>query len=235
MPVEIDGHAARFILDTGTPQVDIALGVARRFHVESTLGHAIARRFSVAGAPAAAVPIDAMNFNWYDGILGYDFFCGRIVHVDYRNHRVESLPRGGFAPPAGAGALPTNYDEGMPIVAARVGSVDEGRFVLDTGSFNLVLTRHNDGDRNSSKALGLRPTGRGQHMEFLEGLIETKLGVLDSFLLGNARLVNVPAYVETGRNDTYFPIDGIIGNSVLRLFEWWFDADGATTWYRFQG
>ena len=58
------------MLDTGTPQVDIALPVARRLHIESTLGHAIAQRFVVAGVAATTVPVDAINFDWNDGILG---------------------------------------------------------------------------------------------------------------------------------------------------------------------
>ena len=237
VPVRVEGRAAAFLLDTGTPQLDVSPAFAREVHLTSTLGHSIAGRFSLASVDATAVPVDVVDYPWGDGILGYDLFCGRIVHVDYRSGVAETLPRTGFVPPAGTDALPTNYDEGMPIVTAQVGTAGGERFVLDTGSFELVLARHfRQSDSVPHAALDARNTGRGRRFTYLEGSIETTSAVLRSFTLGRARFIDIPAYIEDDASaDTYFPIDGIIGNTILRRFEWWFDADGGMTWYRYRG
>jgi predicted aspartyl protease len=75
------------------------------------------------------------------GLLGFDFFAGAIVHVDYLHERVELLDPATYDPAAGPGAIsvPLALDDGLPIAAARIGAGTSAHFIIDTGSSNVVL------------------------------------------------------------------------------------------------
>lgn len=230
VPLSVNGKGMHFMLDTGTPQIVMSGAAARRADLAPLLGHATATQITVAGTTSRDVPVSVLNY-WGDGILGYEFFSGRVVHIDYRRARVDVLPREGFSPPPDAREFDVDFNEGMPLVAARVGRVDGDRFVLDTGSWRLVLGRELQ-VHHSLRDLDLRMTGAARRSEYLEGGINVTPAVAASLAFGAARFSELPAEVEMSGNETEFPIDGIIGTDELQNFEWWFDADGRRAWMR---
>ncbi len=230
VPINVNGKTMRFILNTGTPQIVMSGDAARRAHLVTLLGHTTAADVTLAGTTSHDVPISVLDC-WSDGILGYEFFSGRIVHISYGRAGVEELPRDGFVPPPGARELDVDFDEGMPIVSARVGDVDATRFVLDTGSWRLVLTREIQ-LHHSLRDLDVQETGTLHRDTYLEGGINIVPAHAANLTFGPAHFTGVPANVEVSGPETEFPIDGIIGTDELQNFEWWFDADGHRAWMR---
>ncbi len=233
------GSEHSFVLDTGTPQIVITSALARREHAHVALEHALLDTLSIGNETVSKAPVFSVDFGWDEGILGYDFFPGRIVHLDYAKERVEVLPRDGFAAPADAHELAIDFDEGMPIVTARVGDVTGERFVLDTGSPHVVVFAHllRRKHRRASD-LGFVALGdRVSVSHYLEGPVELERVAFKKLVLGDATYNVASAELQsfTKSSDAEFPIDGIIGTDMLSHLEWWFDATGNRAWYRWQG
>jgi hypothetical protein len=234
-----DGAAHSFLLDTGTPQIVITSALARRLHRHVALEHTLLDELSVGSETVMHPAIFSVDFGWDEGILGYDFLLGRIVHIDYRATRVEELPRDGFVPPADAHGLAINFDEGMPIVTARVGNVTGERFVLDTGSPHVVVFAHLLRRKHQpAKELDFVSLGGPAFISrYLEGPVRLETVGFHSLVLGEAQYNVASGQLQTftSSNDAEFPIDGIIGTDLLSHLEWWFDAGGNRAWYRWQG
>jgi hypothetical protein len=236
--VSVNGRRARFMLDTGTTQILVAAGTAKRLGITTVLDHGLAASLD-AGAlhlrdqPVMTVP----DIFGLDGILGYDVFAMGVVHIDFLHHAVELQPRATFQPPADATSLATNFSEGMPLATAVIGALHGNRFALDTGSQELVLTRYLWETRglDASSIGGTPVAGRMLHTDrYLEGPIVTMLEAAPDLQLGPVRVTTLTARVEKTNSGTTLniPLDGIIGTDVLALFEWWFDYADGKTWIR---
>ena len=166
----------------------------------------------------------------FDGILGLDFFAGRVVEIDYPHGRVRLLSRedatAAFSDPKAIVAA--NVDQGMPLVAATVGTAAGESFVVDTGSprvfvMDAFVTRNADAIRTWPKT---RPA---YVVTYLEGGIEVQPSYVPSLALGAYRFdgMRVGMQIPTKlTDDITFPFDGIIGTDVLRSFVVDFDYDG---------
>lgn len=237
LDARVDGRPVRLLLDTGTPQIVLDAGFVRSLHHEATLGHAVVDEIDVGGLSAHHVSITAMQFggSQFDGILGYDFFVGGVVRVDYKHQRVDWVPRDSFVPEATMTELVAPAREGMPIVDVGLGGTIARRFVLDTGSYRIVLMRQLLESAPRPEDLGIDPhAGPAVEQPYLEGSIFTREQTLRSFLLANVDFRNVPAQIEIPDRlaAVTFPIDGIIGSSLLLDYEWWFDETGGRVWFR---
>ncbi len=118
----------------------------------------------------------------------------------------------------------------MPLIAVRVGNATSQRFILDTGSYRVLLSHR------FAVAAGVDrygAAGRRETERYNEGAMTIAQGMLPEIDVGQFRLVDVPTMLEQpdGAN-LDIPLDGIIGTEQMQMFEWWFDADGSTTWYR---
>ena len=237
--LKVDGVEHPFVLDTGTPQIVITSALARNVRAHVALEHTLLDSLSLGTETITKAPVFSVDFGWDEGILGYDFFPGRIVHLDYANKRVEELPRDGFAAPVDAHELAVNFDEGMPIVTARVGEITGERFVLDTGSSRVVVFAHllRRKHRQMSDLGFERLSDRASVSHYLEGPVELDSVGFRSLVLGEATYNIASGLLQsiTKSGDAEFPIDGIIGTDLLSRLEWWFDATGNRAWYRWQG
>lgn len=148
----------RFIVDTGAGRSVVDAKAAERLKLtvggtidaQGSGGSAQARTFTnfevwIGGerAPLPAIgldlsPIASMIGSPFEGILGYEFFKGRIVEIDYASKRLRVSGRQGFAAPDGYAQLPLTLDGGRPFVKASIGlpggRVVEGVFMFDTGA-----------------------------------------------------------------------------------------------------
>jgi hypothetical protein len=239
LKTSLNGHTLNFLLDTGTTQIIVDDGVARRLGIRSTFGHAVAKELAVGSlrienANILTVPL----FDNLDGILGYDFFAGHVVHVDFHHFHVDVIDRATFSPPAAAWLLEAGCDEGLPMIAVPFGGAVARRFVLDTGSPDLLFSQYlSDRDGISFESTGLVPMsgpGGQQLLEFLEGPVAVRRATLPSIRIGPATIRGVPTWTEqlNAGERIELPIDGVIGTRILSLFEWWFDYDGNRLWFR---
>ena len=95
---------------------------------------------ALADASTLAIPLSLGR--GISGILGYDFFLGHVVHVDYAHERVEVLTPEAAAPvfrDPRATIVDGYFDEGIPLVHAAFGPAAGDRFALDTGSPHLLV------------------------------------------------------------------------------------------------
>ena len=239
--VAADGRKLDFILDTGTASITLDSRVAARRGWTPLLEHATVPQMTIgplvlANVSTLAIPLD-IGYGALDGILGYDFFVGHVVHVDYANQRVDVLtPQAAekaFADPR-TYVAPANFDEGIPLVHAEFGAAAGDRFALDTGSSHLFVLA--PFEQRHAKEIAARWTpaslhgGRGISEErYLEGSIVVVPRRVPSFTLGPQRFDGLTVGIEQSNNrrDAIdIPLDAIVGTDEMSAFEWWFDYDG---------
>lgn len=239
--VTADGRKLDFILDTGTATITLDSRVAARRGWVPLLEHATVPQMAVgplalANVSALAIPLD-IGYGTLDGILGYDFFVGHVVHVDYANQRVDVLtPQAAenvFADPR-TYVAPANFDEGIPLVHAAFGAATGDRFALDTGSSHLfVLAPFEQRHAKEIAARWVPASFRGgrtaSEERYLEGSIVVVPRRVPSFTLGPQRFDDLTVGIEqanTRRDAIDIPLDAIVGTDEMSAFEWWFDYDG---------
>jgi hypothetical protein len=224
--VDVDGAYRPFTLDTGTQSIAIDPVILHDAALEhATVGRLAIGPFALSQASVLAYPLAGR------GIVGYDFFLGRVVEIDYPRKRVRVLSAAdadaAFADPRTT-TVAANVDQGLPLVHAAFGAAAGDAFLLDTGSPRLLVMRPfvvrfaKDIDAHWTAAAA------SYVAEFLEGGIEVQPYRVASFAFGAARGTNVivGAQIPTTRTDDLaIPFDGIIGTDVLHDFDLIFDYD----------
>lgn len=233
------GSDARFLVDTGSDAILLSPGFARRLHLPIALGRATLPTLTIGTTIAYDVPVRIVDHLRQDGVLGYGFFSGRIVHIDYRARRIELLPRGAAAVPANANSLATAWETGLPFVTARFDRITGSRFIVNTGADPVVvLASFMRRTHATSNDLGLTDTHVARTLTFVDGRVEGETASAAHFSLGfeNDRLDGVEVQTQTQAQSTSpaggLSLDGILGTDLLRSYEWWFDADGGRSWAR---
>jgi len=140
-----------FILDSGAEASVIDLQTARRFHLE--LGQRVAVRgvnatasgywteslqASMGGIPLSAkflaVDLSALSvacLRGVDGLIGADFFAGRVVQIDFAHEKIRLLQN--HASTAKAQVLPLQIQASRMRVPVEVVGLGKGWARLDTG------------------------------------------------------------------------------------------------------
>jgi len=242
--VELDGRRYSFDLDTGTASISLEAAVARKLAGGVVLEHATVGTMRVGALQAEnvstlAIPIFGGSLQ---GILGYDFFFGHVVHIDYGHERVEVLSGKAaeevFADPS-LTVLAANVDQGLPLVHAEIGTAVSDDFALDTGSPRFYVMQpfaHTYAGEIAAHWTRISPATRP--IEYLEGTIEVAPYRAADLLFGRIRFRNVDVGVEVpSRLGTAIdiPFDGIIGTDILRNFDLWFDFDHGRVGMRYTG
>ncbi|MBW8758455.1 MAG: aspartyl protease family protein [Burkholderiales bacterium] len=163
VPVTLDGHALRFMLDTGGVNL-VAEATARRIGLASvgameargpgersvSSGFARVGRLDLGGAVALERQLlrvidmpgfDAVEGLRVDGVLGVELFKRLVVQIDYAGARLTLADPAAFEKPPSAHSLPLSFFGHFPGVVASLDGI-EGQFWLDTGNRGgLVLHR----------------------------------------------------------------------------------------------
>jgi hypothetical protein len=235
--VTVNGKRATFLFDTGTTQILIDDGAARRFGLRPIFGHAMVQELTAGGITFHNIAAQTVSLTGYRGvgILGYDFFCGHIVHVESGRGHIDLITPAGFVPPSDAREVRVNFDEGMPMVEATIGSAETSRVVLDSGSQDVLVTRAlYGGDPAQLKRIGIDGIGGSHKFRFLEGPIEVAPASVANIDFAGNRFVHDAIDVELQAHDDEvdFPIDAIFGTRLLYKYELWFDYDDGRMWVR---
>jgi hypothetical protein len=230
---------ATLILDTGTQSIVLNRDAVEAAGQPTVLDHAVVPSLTVGGLEAKNLSVMSIPL-FVQGILGYDFFVGRVVHIDFIHHRLEVMSRAAaaavFEDPHVA-VLGADYSEGLPFVSGDVDGVSGDRFALDTGSWQLLFfapfaARAASERWAASKFPGI---GRVWTANFLEGPITVRARSVPLFTMGPLRFTDVIAGVEEGApsaRELEFPFDGIVGLDEMQFFDVWFDVDGGRVGFR---
>lgn len=142
-----------------------------------------------------------------DGLLGQDFFRGRIVQIDFRRKRLRLLER---ADAAGATALPIRFQNGAMSVPVSVGGAPPRWTRLDTGC--------ND-DLHWVTLRASRSSRRGASVGFSRGPVTYVDTTVD---LAEYRINGVRAGLHERE---FFPGEaGLLGTGILSHFTMTVDA-----------
>lgn len=152
IPVKIDGHPLRFLLDTGGPNV---------LSVRAAQALGIVGKGSIAGAglgsghvtqsytKVKSLTLDdkvtlrdqtfaIMPMHDADGAIGSGLLYGFVVRIDYAAHELTLVRPGAFKAASAGMPLPLQVRHEKPFVQASIGGVP-GWFLIDTGTNNLVM------------------------------------------------------------------------------------------------
>lgn len=236
--VDVDGTRGWFVLDTGTASIMLDRRIAQRRRWDTVLEHATVPRMSAGPLAMSDVSVFTLPLDvgyQLDGILGYDFFFGHVVHVDYEHERVEVLTpaaaRRAFADPKNA-VMPAYVDEGSPLVRAAFGTAAGERFLLDSGSPHLYVLAPFERAHPEVASWARSAFGGGrasEEAEYLEGAIRVGARTPPSFVLGPQRFTGLRVGVQEPDdrpNALDVELDGIVGTDEMQYFDWWFDYDG---------
>jgi hypothetical protein len=235
----INGTERRFLLDSGTEDITLSRWTAQELALDVALDHATLPRLDIGDLTMENVSTSISDQNFEgDGILGYDFFAGHVVHIDYARRQVEVLTTGAADRELAAnGAVPVAIilEGGTPLAHAEVGGATGARFLLDTGSpdvvlFQRFLTRN---AASIARAWTYAPADGTSVEPYLEGPVIVRTAHIPSFALGPLRSAISTVRAEIpGGSDIDIPFDGILGTKALRTYELWFDDDRHRVWLR---
>lgn len=223
------GEPLTFLLDSGAGASVIDLATARRLALPlgtpepvrgvHTKGVAyrvdrIAATLGAVAVPHSMLALDLRAIGGavgcrIDGLLGADFFRGRIVQLDYAAGKMRLLSRDELSP-AGAEILPLARRNGIFCVLADLGGKRGERLRVDTGC-SSALEWVMSGNRRGAGG----PTSIGVFdVHSRSACLEVRLGPLR---LGD---------VKTGlHREPIFPgEDGLLGNGLLSRFTVTIDA-----------
>jgi hypothetical protein len=220
----------RFVLDSGAGISALNLEAARKLKVKlgapawvvGVQGGAKARWVHGFAARVGDVPLigDLLTFDLrqinpagprgIDGLLGQDFFWGRIVQIDFRRKRLRLLDR---ADVAGSAVLPIKFQNGAMCVPVSVDGSAPRWTRLDTGC--------ND-DLHWVTARPSRYGRRGALVGFSRGPVAYVETIVD---LAEWRVSGVRAGLHERQ---FFPGEaGLLGTGILSNFTMTVDAPGA--------
>jgi hypothetical protein len=220
----------RFVLDSGAGMSALNLDVARKLKLKLGVpawvvgveGGAKARWVHGFAATVGGVPLigDLLAFDLrqinpgaprgIDGLLGQDFFRGRIVQIDFRNKRVRLLDR---ADAAGSAVLPIRFQNGAMCVPVSVAGSAPRWTRLDTGC------------NDDLHWVAVRPSRSGQRGA-LVGFSRGPLAYVETIVdLAEYRVSGVRVGLH---EKEFFPGEaGLLGTGILSNFAMTVDAPGA--------
>jgi len=243
VPVTLNGHEVRMVLDTGASHLGLSAGAAAAAGIETTtkmsfgtFGTARAKARlgvveSVAVGPAiaekvpvAVIPVPAV---FEDGLFGLSFLRHFNFRLDYERETVSFTGLTNvFADPAGS-AIPMT-DDGRLTVWAEVDGTP-ARLVVDTGAGGTLMLRpwfvEKHGLRQRyPKRLSMVTGGN------VLGLMHGEMVRLQSLRLGDHVLTGEFVEFQTGPDNRHEDIAGYVGGGILHRFNLTFDFAGRRLW-----
>jgi len=166
------------------------------------------------------------------GLLGYDFFAGAVVKVDYVNDTVDAFDTASFKAPTGPiEKVPIKLDDQIPMIDAQLGSGDPGNFIIDTGAQSFIIfddfakIHKNDiaqiGYADGKKVYYPKELAQGVGGFFFLQPIQAR-----DFFIGEEGFQDVR--LTQAANFVGEDIDGLVGYPILQFFDVYFDYADST-------
>jgi hypothetical protein len=182
------------------------------------------------------VAVDALPFTWANdehmkvvGLLGFDFLAGGVFKIDYENGTVDAM-RYDAALPKDAFAVDAVLDDGVPMIPLTVNGVIGERFILDTGSDDVVLfngfaKQHPEVVKDHSPQHVISREFNLLTSEGVGGELHTRALALEHMRLGTVQFNDFFSEVMSGDQPAFEgeDTDGLIGASVLSAFDVYLD------------
>lgn len=209
-----------------------AIAFAGNAQVESWGGrsesrYSVGNRLRVGGLERDGVRIVEDKNSGYgtDGKFGLDFFRGHVVEIDFDHRRIAVYDR---VPEKAAGYRTLdliNEDDSLFVEADCMidGKAYRNRFLIHSGYSGGVLLDDDFAARSGVDGK-IAITEESALQDSFGNTIKVKKGVLPAFVLGGARVVDVPTGFFSGAIGTQKM--SVIGGDVLKRFNLIFDVAG---------
>lgn len=154
--VTIEGHTYTFLIDSGAQNVLLDTRVAKQLKLTEEGALEVRGAARIGGLRVAHLPrlqignaelddlvVSTLDLSAtlgtvrIDGILGYPFFAGGLVQLDFANRTLRFGPPGSFAPAGERIAL--DVDRELPEAMVRLNGRIEAPFLVDTGNSGALL------------------------------------------------------------------------------------------------
>lgn len=231
----------RFIVDTGAGRSVIDAKVAERLNLtergtidaKGSGGTEKARIFTdfevwigEERTPLPAIGLDLSSIAMmigspFEGILGYDFFKGRIIEIDYAAKRLRIFARTGYAVPGGFAHVPVTLDGGRPFVRASAG-LPGGRAVQGTFMFDTGANQAASFTERFVKSHGIETRESSSRLAGVGGARAASQAQLAYVEVGGLRFAVNGALVSDGADRR----DGLLGSGLLQGRRLVVDYDG---------
>lgn len=238
-PALVNGHPARFIIDSGSTTSIIDEDAAKRFglvtggvsHVEGAalmtgtvaridtlnLGGVIYAPFFVQAIPLR-LP-SRLSHEGIDGVIGFDLFSSLVARIGFTHYELRLIQPSAFTY-AGTGAVLTiDTSKRVPLFTTTIGDKDQGTFTLDTGSSATLVLYPEYAKLHQSDFS--EPTENGTTLASgAGGDLPTRLYKISRVKFGQFDLTEVPTEVimrETGAFGQTTS-DGLVGSGALSSF-----------------
>ncbi len=238
-PALVNGHPARFIIDSGSTTSIIDEDAAKRFglvtggisHVEGAalMTGTVARidTLNLGGVVYApffvqAIPLrlpSRLSHEGIDGVIGFDLFSSLVARIGFTHYELRLIQPNAFSY-AGTGAVLTiDTSKRVPLFTTTIGDKDQGTFTLDTGSSATLVLYPEYAKLHQSDFS--EPTENGTTIASgAGGDLPTRLYKISRVKFGQFDLTEVPTEVimrETGAFGQTTS-DGLIGSGALSSF-----------------
>lgn len=237
-PALVNGHPARFIVDSGSTTSIIDEDAAKRFglatggisHVEGAalMTGTVARidTLSLGGVVYApffvqAIPLQLpsrLAHEHIDGVLGYDIFCSLVVRMAFGRYELQLIQPSAFSYTGTGAVLTIDTSKRVPLFTTIIGDKDQGTFTLDTGSSaTLVLypeyAKLHQNDFSEPSETTTFASGAG-------GDMPTRLYKITRLKFGPFDLTDVPTEVIVRDIGAFgqSTSDGLVGSGALSSF-----------------
>lgn len=236
--VQIGSRGIDFLLDSGADSIVVDAAVAEELGLKAEGQHTTTIAGNVASSNVRIpemkigdltlhdVTVDAIPYGHNVdpdtkvlGLLGFDFFAGAAVTIDYGAGTVDATAPNAFVPDPGATEVTARLNLGVPEVSLHIGTAGGDRFVLDTGAQRATIVIFQHFVRVNS---GLIPdaikNGNGGHFaNMIGGTIESAPVLLNNVAFGpwhidavQGLVAHSPASLDRS--------DGLIGSDFLDIF-----------------
>jgi predicted aspartyl protease len=236
------GQSALFVLDSGSSDIIISPGLAKRLGLPlfNDVRVTVARQVDIQqtiipllkigplamhNVVASVVPVGRYGYKNEDvGLLGFDFFATLAVHIDQLHQHVSVESGWDFHEPADGDAVPLDVNLGnlVPIVSATINGAPSHRLIIDTGGGGTTLLLFDYFSREHPEVFD-DPRFSDRFFTGVGGSFTTNAFAFRSLRLGRLNLENFVGYRTTGKNAYPWDIDGIFGAEFLRHFNIDFD------------
>jgi len=236
--VQIGSRGIDFLLDSGADSIVVDAGLAAELGLKAEGQHTTTIAGNVASStvkiPAMKigdltlhdVTVDAIPYGHNVdadtkvlGLLGFDFFAGAAVTIDYGAETVDATAPNAFVPDPAATEVTARLNLGVPEVSLHIGAASGDRFVLDTGAQRATIVIFQHFVRLNSGLIpdAIKNGGGGHFANMIGGTIESAPVLLRNVGFGPWNIDSIQGLVARSPA-SLDRSDGLIGSDFLGIF-----------------
>jgi predicted aspartyl protease len=237
--VDIAGRGVDLLLDSGAGSIVLDRGVASSLglqvegeHTQTIAGNVRAGEakipeMKIGNLTLHNVAVDTLQFSETVspttkalGLLGFDFFDGAAITIDYTKGTVDATAPSTFTPDAGATEVPARFERGVPEVDLAMGPTKGDHFIVDTGAQEQTIVLFQRFVHLNERKIprDAREGAAPFRAEMVGGEVRNVPIIIRDVVLGEWRVPEVHGMLT--RSPAAFDYDdGLIGSEFLSLFK----------------